>query len=164
MRPSFRVAWPTPFLFLAFLAWPASSATAAEVTLFVSGASPGLAWKGGVGGAFAITLFNLGGVEAEGAHQAGEVLDSGLVTVSGRVFIAPAFGRVVPYAGLSVGAYRATLGSEDDWGTLSGVFVGAKLKLPVGLVLRAEYQRTHFPADALIPMDARFSAGVGLSF
>ena len=100
----------------------------------------------------------------EGAHQAGEVLDSGLVTVSGRVFIAPPFGRVVPYAGLSVGAYRATLGSEDDWGTLSGVFVGAKLKLPVGLVLRAEYQWTHFPADALIPMDARFSAGVGLSF
>ena len=164
MCASFRVARPTSFLFLAFLAMPALSASATEVTLFVSGASPSLAWKGGVGGSFAITLFNLGGVEVEGAHQAGEVLDSGLVTVSGRVFIAPPFGRVVPYAGLSVGAYRATLGSDGDWGTLRGVFVGAKLRLPVGLLLRAEYQWTHFPTDALIPMDARYSAGVGLSF
>ncbi len=151
-------------LFGAILAAGAPRASAAELTLFVSGASPSLAWKGGVGGAFAITLFNIGGVEVEGAHQGGEVLDSGLLTVSGRIFIAPPIGRFVPYAGLSAGAYRATLGSEDDWGTTSGVFVGAKLKLALGLSVRGEYQWTHFPEGALVPMDARYSAGLSLSF
>jgi opacity protein-like surface antigen len=153
-----------PFLLGAILAAGASPATAAELTLFVSGASPSLAWKGGVGGAFAITLFNIGGVEMEGAHQTGEVLDSGLLTVAGRIFIAPPIGRFVPYAGLSAGVYRATLGSEDDWGTSSGVFVGAKLKLALGLSVRGEYQWVHFPEGALVPMDARYSAGVSLSF
>ena len=91
-RPTPRAARLAPFLLGAILAAPATPATAAEVTLFLSGANPSLAWKGGVGGAFAITLFNIGGVEVEGAHQTGEVLDSGLLTLSGRVFIAPSDG------------------------------------------------------------------------
>lgn len=162
--PCPRSAWLAPFLLGAILAADAPRASAAELTLFVSGATPSLAWTGGVGGAFAITLFNIGGVEVEGAHQGGEVLDSGLLTLSGRVFIAPPIGRFVPYAGLSAGAYRATLGSEDDWGTTSGVFVGVKLKLALGLSVRGEYQWTHFPEGALVPMDARYSAGLSLSF
>lgn len=162
-RHSQPARW-APFLLGAVVAAAAPPATAAEITLFVSGASPSLAWTGGVGGAFAITLFNIGGVEVEGAHQGGEVLDSGLLTLSGRVFIAPPIGRFVPYAGLSAGAYRATLGSEDDWGTSSGVFVGVKLKLALGLSVRGEYQWIHFPEGVLIPMDARYSAGVSLGF
>ncbi|MFI5183312.1 MAG: hypothetical protein ACHQNV_02855, partial [Vicinamibacteria bacterium] len=71
-------------------------ASAAEATLFLAGAQPGLVWGTGVGGALGITLFNVAGVELEGAHQSGEVVDSGLLTVSGRVFVAPTFGRIVP--------------------------------------------------------------------
>jgi len=159
-----RVLRPTVWLLLVGFALASRPAAGAEATLFLSGAEPGLAWKSGIGGAFGITLFNVGGFEVEGAHQTGEVIDSGLLTLSGRAFIAPTFGRIVPYAGLSLGAYRATLGSEDDWGTMSGVFVGAKLKLPLGLLLRGEYQWTRFPEGALVPMDSRYYAGVGLGF
>jgi hypothetical protein len=163
-RIFYRMHSPIVFMLASAFALASSPASASEVTLFLSGAKPSLAWKQGFGGAFGITLFNVGGLEVEGAHQTGEVVDSGLLTLSGRVFIAPTFGRVVPYGGLSVGAYRATLGSDDDWGTMTGVFVGAKLKLPLGLLLRGEYQWTHFPEGALVPMDARYYAGVGLGF
>jgi hypothetical protein len=159
-----RTIRPTLLLVAAAFGLASRPAAGAEVTLFLSGARPSLAWKTGVGGALGITLFNVGGIEVEGAHQTGEVADSGLLTLSGRAFIAPTFGRLVPYGGLAVGAYRATLGSDDDWGTMSGVFVGAKLKLPLGLLLRGEYQWTHFPEGALVPMDARYYAGVGLGF
>ncbi len=159
-----RALRPTVLLLAVAFSLAPGPTSAAEATLFLSGARPSLAWKAGVGGAFGITLFNVGGAEVEGAHQTGEVANSGLLTLSGRVFIAPTFGRVVPYAGLSAGAYRATLGSGDDWGTMRGVFIGAKLKLPLGLLLRGEYEWMHFPAGALIPMDSRYYAGVGLGF
>lgn len=163
-QAAFRVRWGAVLLLLALAATSTTPAGAAEATLFLSGASPGIVWKGGVGGAFAITLFNIAGVEVEGAHQGGEIEGSGILTASGRIFVAPPIGRVVPYGGLSVGTYRSTLGSDDDWGTMSGVFVGAKLKLPLGLVLRGEYQWTHFPDAVLVPMEARYYAGVGLHF
>ena len=44
------------------------------------------------------------------------------------------------------------------------MFVGAKLKLILGLSVRGEYQWVHFPEGALVPMDARYSAGLSLGF
>jgi hypothetical protein len=152
------------FLILVVAALLPRPAAALEATLFVSGASPKEIWGGGVGGALAIGLFDVASVEVEGARQSLEGGGSGILSLSGRAMLAPSFGRIIPYAGLSAGARRETALSESDWGTMTGVFVGAKLKLPLGLRLRAEYQWVHLPQGALIPMDKRYSGGVGLAF
>ena len=141
-----------------------SPASALEATLFVSGASPSDLWGGGGGGALSIGLFDVAAVEIEGAKQSLDGGSTGMLSLSGRAMLAPTFGRIIPYAGLSAGVRRETAVSTSDWGTLSGVFVGAKLKLPLGLRLRAEYQWVHLPQDALIPMDRRYSGGLGLAF
>jgi hypothetical protein len=149
--------------FVAAAAFP-GSASALEATLFVSGASPSDLWGGGGGGAVSIGLFDVVAVEVEGAKQSLDGGTTGMLSLSGRAMLAPTFGRIVPYAGLSAGVRREKAVSESDWGTLTGVFVGAKLKLPLGLRLRAEYQWVHLPTDALIPMDTRYSGGLGLAF
>ena len=141
-----------------------SSARAMEATVFLSGASPSSTWGSGAGGALSLGLFSVAGVEVEGAHQSLETGNGGISTLSGRAFLSPSFGRIVPYVGLSAGLRHETALSGSDWGTTRGVFVGAKLKLPGGLRLRAEYQWVHLPEDALVPMDRRYYGGVGLAF
>jgi hypothetical protein len=152
-------------LLLAALLLVCRPAGAAELAAFVSGATPGPNWSGtGFGVSLTITLLNLVGVELEGARQGGVVTDSNMLSASGRAFLAPPIGRFVPYGGLAVGAYRQTLGSRDQWGTVSGVFVGARIKLPLGLLIKGEYEWVHLPSDALMAMDGRYYGGVGISF
>ena len=152
-----------PLLLLVLCALP-RTARPAELAVFVSGAHEGTDWGGGVGGSFTFVLLNLVGLEVEGARQAGDIPDSSMVSVSGRAFLGPSIGRFVLYGGLSVGVYRQTLGPLDDWGTASGAFLGLKLKLPLGVVVKTEYQRVSLPDAALIPMKARYSLGAGISF
>jgi Outer membrane protein beta-barrel domain len=147
-----------------FLAFGARSSSAAELTGFISGAKPGELWGSGVGGAFGITLFNLVGLEFEGAWQGGQTAASDMWSASGRVYVGPTFQRFVPYVGISTGLYRQSLRSASDTGAARGVFVGLKFKLPVGLIVKAEYQRIHLPDDALIPVDGKYLLGAGLSF
>lgn len=152
-----------PLLFLGLSALPRTS-TAAEIAVFVSGARQGADWGAGAGGSFTFVLLNLVGLEVEGARQKGDNPDSSMFSISGRAFLGPTIGRLVPYAGLSVGVYRQSLRTQDDWGTASGAFLGLKLKLPLGVIAKAEYQRVSLPDAALIPMDARYYVGAGLSF
>jgi hypothetical protein len=141
-----------------------SRAEAADIGVFVSGADPSAFWGHGFGGYLGISLFNVVGLEIEGAKQNGEVTDSSMLSLSGRAFLAPSFGRLVPYGGLSIGGFRESLGNQDDWKRRSSVFVGAKLKFPLGLTFRAEYEWVDVANDALIPMDHRYYGGVGFSF
>ena len=53
---------------------------------------------------------------------------------------------------------------DDDEGTTGLVFVGLKLKFPMGLVLRGEYQWLDMPEAAPVKLDNRYFFGVGLSF
>ena len=53
---------------------------------------------------------------------------------------------------------------DDDQGTTGLVFVGAKLKFPFGLVLRAEYQWIDMPTPAALQLDQRYFFAVGLGF
>jgi hypothetical protein len=138
-------------------------AAAAEIGVFVSGAEPGSFWGTGYGAFVGISLFNVLGLELEGARQGGDVPDSSMLSLSGRAYLAPSIGRLAPYAGLSIGEYRQTLGSADEWGRRSSVFVGAKLKFPL-IVLRAEYEWVDVSREALIPFDNRFYGGFGISF
>lgn len=142
----------------------ARPASPAEVAVFVSGATPGGRWGTGYGGMLTITLFNIVGAEVEGAKQGSELGDTSLYSLSGKAYVGPSFGRLVPYAGLGAGVYLETRPGDDDQGTLGSVFVGAKLKFPFGLVVRAEYQWLDVPEAAPVPLDERYFVAVGLSF
>jgi hypothetical protein len=156
-----------PIVVLVFLAlvglWP-RTATAADIGIFVSGAEPGALWGHGFGGFLGISIFNVVGLEIEGAKQNGEAPGSDMWSLSGRAFLAPSFGRFVPYGGLSVGGYHQSLGSSSETGRRSSIFAGVKLKFPLGLVIRGEYEWVDVSHAALLPMDNRFYGGAGISF
>ena len=169
MHPSsVRSRWERLFagvlLFLALLGTGARDARAAEVAAFLSGARPSELWGSGVGGTLGITLFNIVGLEFEGAWQGGQTAASDMWSASGRVYVGPTFKRLVPYVGLSTGIHRQSLGSASDTGSLRGVFAGAKFRLPLAIFVKAEYQRVDLPDDTLVKMDAKYLLGAGLSF
>jgi hypothetical protein len=142
----------------------ARDARAAEVSAFLSGAKPYEAWGSGFGGTLGITLFNLVGLEFEGAWQGGQTAASDMWSASGRAYVGPQFKRFVPYLGLSTGLYRQALGSTTDTGSTRGVIAGLKFRLPLAIFVRAEYQWVALPEEALVKMDDKYLLGVGLSF
>lgn len=137
---------------------------AAEISAFLSGATPGAAWAAGAGGMLTITLFNVVGAEVEAARQGSELSGRSLWTLSGKAYVGPSIGRLVPYVGLGAGVYSESVPGDDDQGTYGSIFVGAKLKFPFGLVVRGEYQWLTLPETVPLPMDQRYLVGLGLAF
>jgi hypothetical protein len=143
----------------------AQAASAAEISAFVSGAKPGETWGRGYGGMFTISLFNFVYGEVEGARQGSDaVLDAKMWSLSGKAYVGPSFGRLVPYAGLGTGFYRQTVTGDSDNGTFGSAFVGVKLRFPIGLVLRGEYQWLNLPDEAPVKLDKRYFVAAGLGF
>ncbi len=142
----------------------ARAASPAEISAFATGGNPGETWKTGYGGMLTITLFNIVSGEIEGAWQNGELLDTSIATVAAKAYISPSIGRLVPYLGLGVGAYRESLPTKTDQGTSGLLFAGVKLKFPFGLVVRGEYQWMTLPEDVSVPLDNRYLFAAGLSF
>ncbi len=149
---------------LALVLWPGRGASAAELTASVSGASPETVWTRGYGATFTISLFSLVHGEIEGVRQGGEALDTNLLTLSGKAYLGPTIGRVVPYVGLGTGVYVEGRPGDDDTGTLGSFFVGTKLKVSLGFLLRAEVQWLALPSGIPLPLDRRVLVGAGLSF
>jgi hypothetical protein len=147
---------------LALALGAARSASPAEISVFVSGGLPTADWGRGYGGVFTITLFNLVHGEVEGARQSSPLPDTSLLSLSAKVYAGPSVGRFVPFIGLGVGVYDETRPGDDDQGTHGLFFVGTKLKLPLGLVLRAEFDWTSLPSAAPVKLDGRFLFGVGI--
>jgi len=138
--------------------------SSAEATVLLSGADPGELWKVGYGGALSISLFNIVGGEIEGIWQGSELPSTSHFSLSAKAYIAPPFGTFVPYGGLGIGLYRESVPGSSDTGSMGLVFVGVKLKFPVGLVVRGEYQWVDMPTPAPVDLDHRYFAGLGLSF
>jgi hypothetical protein len=111
-----------------------------------------------------ITLFDIVGAEVEGAWQGGSLPDTSLFTLSGKAYLGPSIGSVVPYVGLGAGGYRESYPGGSDTGTVGSVFVGAKLEFPFGLVIRGEYQWISLPMAVPIGLDRRYFVGAGLGF
>lgn len=139
-------------------------ANAAEITGFVSGAGPSEAWQRGYGASFTITLFNLVHGELEGLSQGSDLPDTRLTSVAGKAYLGPSIGRLVPYAGLGLGVYHWGRESDDDNAQYSLVFAGLKVKLPLGIVLRGEYQWVDLEDAPNLQFDERVLVGVGLGF
>jgi hypothetical protein len=141
-----------------------AAAAPAEISAFVTGGQPGETWKAGYGGMLTITLFNVVHGEVEGAYQGSDLPDTSVFTLAAKAYAGPSIGRLVPYAGLGAGVYLESLPVDDDQGTTGLLFVGAKLKFPFGLVLRAEYQWIDMPTPAPVQLDKRYLFAAGLSF
>jgi len=151
-------------LAVGLVALAAPAARAAEISVLVGAGSPDTAWGTVWGGMLTITLFNIVHGEVEGARQGGAFEGTSLYTASAKAYLGPTFGRFVPYGGIGAGVYHQSLPVDDDQGTTGLVFVGAKLKFPMGLVLRGEYQWISLPDAAPVPLDNRYFFAVGLSF
>jgi hypothetical protein len=152
-------------LAVAFLCLGSARAAApAEISAFLTGGKPGETWSRGYGGMLTITLFNVVNGEIEGAWQRGDAADTEITTIAAKAYVGPSIGRLVPYIGLGAGAYRESLPVKTDTGSSGLFFVGAKLKFPFGLVIRAEYQWVHLPEDVSLPLDNRYLFAAGLSF
>lgn len=148
----------------AIAAGPARDSRAAEISVLVGGASPSSSWGGAWGGILTITLFNIVHGEVEGVRQGGAFDGTSLYTASAKAYLGPSLGRFVPYGGIGAGLYHESLPGDDDQGTTGLVFLGVKLKFPIGLVLRGEYQWVDMPDAAPLPLDNRYFLAVGLSF
>jgi hypothetical protein len=145
-------------------ALPARDAGAAEISVLVGSGSPSTAWGTLWGGMLTITLFNIVHGEVEGTWQGGAFESTSLYTASAKAYLGPSFGRLVPYAGIGAGVYHESLPIDDDQGTSGLFFAGVKLKFPMGLVLRGEYQWVDLPEAAPAQLDNRYFFAVGLSF
>jgi hypothetical protein len=141
-----------------------ASAGASEITVFVSKASPDDEWASGFGGAFSISFFSIVHFEGELARQAGELPEQSMYSLTGGVLLAPPTGRIVPYAGIGVGAFRQELGTLSDHGTHSALMLGLKMKLGPIFVVKGEYRRFSLSGVPLLEFNNRFSVGAGLSF
>ena len=152
------------FIAVGLVALPTPAAHAAEISVLVGSGSPDTSWGTLWGGMLTITLFNIVHGEVEGARQSGAFEGTSLYTASAKAYLGPTFGRFVPYGGIGAGVYHESLPVDDDQGTTGLVFVGAKLKFPMGLVLRGEYQWVSLPDAAPVALDNRYFFAVGLSF
>jgi hypothetical protein len=143
----------------------AAPAQAAEISVLLGSGSPDTAWSTYWGGALTISLFGIVHGEIEGGWQGGALEGTSLYNANAKAYLGPTFGgRFVPYIGIGAGVYHESDPINDDQGTIGLVFVGAKLKFPMGLVLRGEYQWVDLPDAAPVQLDNRYFVGVGLSF
>jgi hypothetical protein len=154
------LAWVVAFVLFA----SAGPAAPAELTAYVSGASPTSSWNAGYGGMLTITLFNIVHGDAELGWQAGDASGTGVLLVAAKAYVGPTIDRIVPYVGLGVGYYAEGKPGDDKAGSLGELFVGMKVKLPLGFLLRGELQRTSLGSSPPIPLDTRFFLGAGISF
>jgi hypothetical protein len=162
--PGRRVAAAAVVLAAALATLPARDAGAAEISVLLGNGSPSTAWGTLWGGMLTITLFGIVHGDVEGARQGGALEGTSLYTASAKAYLGPSFGRLVPYAGLGAGVYHESLPVDDDQGTTGLLFVGVKLKFPIGLVLRGEYQWVDMPDAAPLQLENRYFVAVGLSF
>jgi hypothetical protein len=151
-------------LLASLLVLTAPRAGATEITAFVAIAKPGEIWSTGVGGAFSISLLSILHFEGELARQPGDLEDASMYTLTGSALVAPPIGRLVPYAGLGVGAFRQELGTLSDTGTLHVLIAGLKFKAAPIFLVKAEYRRIDLSGEPLLEIEHRLSIGAGLSF
>jgi hypothetical protein len=143
----------------------AAPGRAAEIAVQVGTASPTANWGTSWGGTLTISMFNIVYGEIEGAYvgadgQTGPTFYTG----AAKAYLGPTIGRLVPYGGIGAGVYHESLPGDSDEGTTGLVFVGLKLKFPMGLVLRGEYQWVSMPDAAPVKLEHRYFVAAGLSF
>jgi hypothetical protein len=154
--------WLTPLILLALPLFP-SPVEAGDVIVFVAFPYPQETWSHGFGAALSSTWFSVLNLEAEAARMPATRPEDTLTSFTGSAFLAPKIGFLTPYGGLGIGFYRQTFGGRDETGILKSLALGLKVKLGI-VVFKGEYRHIDLSDEALIPLDYRLSAGIGISF
>jgi hypothetical protein len=155
--------------FALLLALP-RGARAGEITLFWSRNAPRDSWRAGQGATLTMGILKVVQIEAEGARG----LDSEdllrMTYFTGSAAVKMPFSKVSPFAGLGVGLYQQSLGSNWKINTLQAAFVGVKVRLADLVVLRGEYRRFSLNGTPYAVgqrerrLESRISLGVGIAF
>ena len=150
-------------LLFGFAALFAAPSSAGEVGAFLALPTPTDAWKTGFGfhaAIFSLPFFQAGG---EFARIGAEDPAVSITTYTAQVEFNPPSLRIKPFVGVGAGAYRETVGTNTDWGTLTAIFGG--LKIPVGPArVRAEVRKVSLSGTPHTSFDKRFSLGVSFGF
>jgi hypothetical protein len=153
--------WLAPLVLLALSSRPSS---ALDLTGFVSKSSPDTVWGRGYGGAIGARFFGIATFEGEAAWHGGAHDELTMTTFSAAALLSPPIGRVTPYGGLCVGAFRQATRVNSDYGTLQGFVLGVRVSILTSLVIKAEYRNYNLSGTPLAQLDHRYSVGGGLSF
>jgi hypothetical protein len=140
----------------------ARPASPAEISGYVCNGGPSETWAHGYGGMLTISLFSIVHGELEGGWQGSDLPNTSIVTGHAKAYLGPTIGSFIPYAGLGAGVYHESTAGSSDSGTLGSVFAGVKVKFPLGIVLRGEYQWLNLPQPAPLKLDNRYFVALGL--
>ena len=152
---------PAPVLLLLLLARPAH---AADVMVFASLASPSDTWGTGYGAAVTGTVLKVFMLEGEAFRLPGPTDESNLTSFSGSVFLAIPIKAIHIFAGAGIGISRESVASATDTALFTSWGGGLKLKLGDLVVAKAEYRRFKLDGQPPLPLEQRFSAGIGVTF
>jgi hypothetical protein len=131
----------------------------------VAAGGPQATWSRGYGGSLGVRVLGLVTFEGEAMRLPIEALkpDGSVVAFTAAALISPPLELIVPYGGLGVGLFRQTSGDLSDTGRLSALILGVRAKLGPAFA-RAEFRSYSLPDNPLLPLDKRYSLGLGLSF
>lgn len=136
-----------------------------DLTAFVAAGGPQATWSRGYGGSLGVRVLGVVTFEGEAMRLPIEALspDGSVVAFTAAALISPPLELIVPYGGLGVGLFRQASGDVSDTGRLGALILGVRAKLGPAFA-RAEFRSYSLPNDRLLPLDKRYSLGLGLSF
>lgn len=139
-------------------------ARAGEITLFWSRNAPKDSWRTGQGATLTMGILKVVQVEAEGARGLDSADELRMTYFTGSAAAKLPFTKVSPFAGLGVGLYQQSLGSNWKINTFEAAFVGVKVRLADLIVLRGEYRRFSLHGNPYRKLDSRITLGAGIAF
>ena len=142
----------------------AGPARAADVTAFVTTATPSENWGIGYGAALSSGIAGILTFEGELAQLPLETGAGALTSFTASAMVSPPLGQLIPYGGIGFGLFRQTLGDRSDTGRIHALIIGLKWKLGSLAVVRADYREIDLSGEPLVPIDRRFTLGAGISF
>lgn len=142
------------------------SAQAAEATLFLTYSTPTDIWGLGVGGDLSFSFLKLWMFGVEGAHQRSSNFDAPMNYLTVQALLVLPVKKLRLYGGLGAGLFyeSASSASESDFGSLTALILGAKVRIQDILVLKIEYRRYGLTGEPPLPLQQRFSIAAGLTF
>jgi hypothetical protein len=141
------------------------AAHAGEIVVFLSSNRPGDLWQGGQGASLSLGFFQVLSFEAEAARGAVKPSDGRITYFTGTVALCAPFVRgFTPYAGVGVGLFHESYGTDTDVGTLRSTAFGIKVRLAELIVLRVEYRRLNLLGSPPLDLTSRLYVGAGIAF
>ena len=146
------------------LACPPAQAT--EATLFLSYSTPTDIWGWGVGGDLSFSFLKLAMFGVEGAHQRSPTFQTPINYLTVQALLVLPVRKLRLYGGLGAGLFyeSASAAGQSDFGSLTALILGAKLKVQDILVLKLEYRRYGLTGEPPLALQQRISIGAGVAF